>query len=150
MVPALKIDLPVIEGKEQFPPCDVALYLPSFQQPGQPGTTYLYAHAREGMFLPLLEQSKIDNGKQMLGYTVLVYTSDNKLYWYEISRVKRHVERTDWSITEIPPGEQQLVLQTSETPFAEGTKLQVVARPVLVQDADPAAANPPPKPRKCS
>jgi sortase (surface protein transpeptidase) len=150
VVPALKIDLPIIEGNEPFPPCDVALYLPSFKQPGQPGTTYLYAHAREGMFLPLLERSKLSNGKKMLGYTVLVYTSENKVYRYEISLVKRNVERTDWSITEIPEGAQQLILQTSETPFAEGTKLQVVAKPVLVQDADPAEANPTPKPRKCS
>ena len=150
VVPALKIDLPIIAGNEPFPPCDVALYLPSFQQPGQPGTTYLYAHARKGMFLPLLEQSKLNNGKKMLGYTVLVYTSENKVYRYEISLVKRNVERTDWSITEIPGGEQQLVIQTSETPFAEGTKLQVVAKPVLVQDADSAEANPLPKPRKCS
>ena len=150
VVPALKIDLPIIEGNEPFPPCDVALYLPSFQQPGQPGTTYLYAHARKGMFLPLLEQSKVNNGKKMLGYTVLVYTSENKVYRYEISLVKRNVERTDWSITEIPEGDQQVILQTSETPFAEGTKLQIVATPVLVQEAAPAEANPTPQPRKCS
>jgi len=150
VVPALKIDLPIIEGNEPFPPCGVALYLPSFQQPGQPGTTYLYAHARKGMFLPLLEQSKVNNGKKMLGYTVLVYTSENKVYRYEISQVKRNVERTDWSITEIPEGDQQVILQTSETPFAEGTKLQIVATPVLVQEAAPAEANPTPQPRKCS
>jgi LPXTG-site transpeptidase (sortase) family protein len=150
VIPALKIDLPVIEGDGTFPPCDVALFLPSFQQPGQPGTTYLYGHAREGMLLPLLAQSKVNNGKKMLGYSVLVYTTDNKVYWYEISEVKRDVKPTDWTITEIPEGEQQLILQTSETPFASGTKLQVAAKPVLVQDAEPEEANPTPKPRKCS
>jgi len=72
------------------------------------------------------------------------------VYRYEISQVKRNVERTDWSITEIPEGDQQVILQTSETPFAEGTKLQIVATPVLVQEAAPAEANPTPQPRKCS
>jgi sortase (surface protein transpeptidase) len=106
------------------------------------------------MFLPLLEQSKMNNGKRMLGYTVLVYTSENKMYRYEITRVRRQVDPGDWSITEIPEGEQQLILQTSETATladdGKQTKLQVVATPVLVQDAAPAEANPTPQPRKCS
>ena len=56
----------------------------------RPWTTYLYAHARDGMFLPLLLQSRIDNGSAMLGMLVQVYTSDDQLFLYEITRVLRH------------------------------------------------------------
>jgi hypothetical protein len=151
VVPALKIDLPVIEGKDLFPPCDVALFLPKYVQPAEDGTVYLYSHARAGMFLPLLAASQVDNGKAMLGYTALVYTTDAKVYWYTISLVKRHVTRTDWTLADnVAPGQRQLILQTSETPYKDGTKLQVRADFVLVQDADPAEANPTPKPRACS
>jgi hypothetical protein len=151
VVPALKIDLPVIEGKDLFPPCDVALFLPKYVQPAEDGTVYLYSHAREGMFLPLLDASRVNDGKAMLGYTVLVYTSDSKMFWYSVSLVKRHATRTDWSLADdVAPGVRQLVLQTSETPYEDGTKLQVRADFVLVQDADPAEANPTPEPRTCS
>ncbi|HSS35991.1 MAG TPA: hypothetical protein VLR93_06930, partial [Patescibacteria group bacterium] len=67
VVPALDIDLPVIRqpgGPNAFPPCNVAMYLTQLHQPDQPGPTYLYAHARTGMFLPILEASKINNGRR--------------------------------------------------------------------------------------
>ena len=65
VIPSLGIDLPIVsrdlavpnQGPDVYPPCDVAVYHTSFQQPGQPGTAYLYAHARDGMFLPLLNAS---------------------------------------------------------------------------------------------
>src|SRR5689334_14183232 len=46
----LGIDLPIIsrdrkvqdQGPDLYPPCDVAIYHTAFEQPGQPGTTYLY------------------------------------------------------------------------------------------------------------
>ncbi len=62
------------------------MYLEDLGQPGQPGATYLYAHARTGMFLPLLDTSKVNNGKAMLGKLVQVYTNDDMLYLYEIYR----------------------------------------------------------------
>ena len=51
VVPALKIDLPVVAqsfgpGKGAYPLCDVAQYLEIFGQPSEIGTTYLYGHAR--------------------------------------------------------------------------------------------------------
>jgi hypothetical protein len=111
-------------------------------------TTYIYGHAREGMFLPLLEASKRDGGKELLNALVQVYTSDDKVYLYEIFRVKRHA--LDFSLaTDVGADEQRLVLQTSEGPKGTVPKLQVAARLLNVQAATPEEARPSPKPRAC-
>ena len=91
-IAALDIDLPVVPPGDanDYPLCDVAMWIGALGQPGQGRATYLYAHAREGMFLPLLEQSKIKNGKKMLGMIVEVWTSDDQRFLYEITEVRRH------------------------------------------------------------
>ncbi len=156
MVRYLGIDLPIIsrdrkvqdQGPDQYPPCDVALYHTAFQQPGEAGTTYLYGHAREGMFLPLLEASMRDDGKEMLGKVVRVYTDDDQLHLYRITKVKRHA--TDFSlVTDAPPDKEQLILQTSEGPRGTVPKLQVLAEPYDVRDSPREEARPEPKPRAC-
>ena len=35
--------------------------------PRTPGVSLIYAHARRGMFLPLLSRSKISNGASLIG-----------------------------------------------------------------------------------
>ena len=156
VVPALGIDLPIVAGDLQvpgnegnYPLCDVAQYLtdPVFVRPGQAGTTYLYGHAREGMFLPLLEQSEIDDGAAMIGALVQVYTEDAQVYLYEIVEVKRHA--TDFELARVGPGEHRVILQTSEGPAGTVPKLQVAADLLDVTAADPAAARPSPVPRAC-
>jgi len=151
VVPALRIDLPVVrppDDPHHFPYCDVAEYVSTLSQPGSPGTTYLYAHARDGMFLPLLLQSRSNNGKAMLGMLVQVYTSDDKLFLYEITRVLRHQSEL------FSEPQEQLVLQTSEGPKKglpgyTGLVLIVVAQPLSSGPADHAAANPTPQPVAC-
>lgn len=151
VVPALSIDLPVVRppaDPNAFPYCDVAEYLPELSQPGSPGTTYLFAHAREGMFLPLLLQSRVSNGSAMLGMLVQVYTSDDQLFLYEITRVLRHQS----AIYSQP--QEQLALQTSEGPRTgvpgyTGLVMVVVAQPLSSGPADHAAAHPAPKPVVC-
>jgi hypothetical protein len=126
----------------------VALYHTAFGQPGQPTTTYLYAHAREGMFLPLLDASEQRDGASLLGALVQVYTSDSRLHVYQITRVKRHA--IDFSLVdEAPPGTEQLILQTSEGPRGTVPKLQVLAEPLSVTDATPQEALPVARPRPC-
>jgi hypothetical protein len=155
VVPSLGIDLPVVAGdlvvpgnRGFYPLCDVAQYLVEFSQPGEPGTTYLYAHARTDMFLPLLEESQRNNGRGMLGALVEVYASDNRLHLYEIYVVKRHA--TDLSLAyKLPPQGAQLILQTSEGPRGTIPKLQVAARPLSVVPADPDEAHPVAQPRVC-
>lgn len=153
VIPALKIDLPIVAqsygpGQGSYPLCDVAQYLEIFKQPSQPGATYIYAHAREGMFLPLLLESQRNSGQAMIGDLVQVYTSDGHVYLYQIHRVKRHA--TDFSLAEdVPEGEQGLILQTSEGPRGTIPKLQVAAKLLNVAQASLAEANPTPHPRDC-
>lgn len=156
VIPSLGIDLPVVsgdvtvpdQGPADYPPCDVALYMPTFRQPGQRGTTYLYAHARPGMFLPLLEASEQDDGSSLVGEQVDVYTSDDVRHTYEIRRVKRHA--LDLSLAQdIPARSQRLVLQTSEGPRGTVPKLQVLAVPRSTSSASPAEARPEARPRGC-
>jgi len=151
VVPALRIDLPVVRppnDPHHFPYCDVAEYVSTLSQPGSPGTTYLYAHARDGMFLPLLLRSRVDNGTAMLGMLVQVYTSDDRLFLYEITSVLRHQAEL------YNEPEEQLVLQTSEGPGKglpgyTGLVLIVVAEPLSSGPATHAAANPTPRPVAC-
>jgi hypothetical protein len=150
VVPALRIDLPVVRpprDPDHFPYCDVAEFLPELSQPGSPGTTYLFAHAREGMFLPLLRTADA----KMVGMLVQVYTSDNQLFLYEMTRVLRHQDSLDAAFG--ATGEQ-LILQTSEgpregVPGHTGLVMMVVARPLSAGPADPKAANPIAKPLVC-
>jgi hypothetical protein len=124
----------------------VAEYLTSFRFPGPKGTTYLYAHAREGMFLPILRASQHDNGRRLIGGSIFVFSDANRRYHYTITRVRRFQSTLDWAFR-LPAG--SLVLQTSETPFAHGTKVMLVARLRDVTTVEAAEAQPAAHPRRC-
>ena len=148
-VAALKIDLPVVApppGADAYPLCNVAMYLADLGQPGQGRATYLFAHARTGMFLPLLDASLVQNGKSMLGMVVEVWTSDNQRFLYDITEVRRH--QTDLNDAASATSEQ-LWLQTSEGPKGTPGKLQVIAEPLSQEAADPGDAHPVAKPLVC-
>ncbi len=150
-IAALKIDLPVIsQPNASYPACNVAMYYQD-QRLGQPGegrATYIYAHARTGMFLPLLTQSKVSNGNKMLGMVVEAWTNDDQRFLYVISEVRRHVPTTSAFIAPFAVKAEQLWLQTSEG-VGPMPKLQVVAE-FLSQEAAPHdEANPVPKPVNC-
>ena len=153
VVEELDIDLPVVSGDLQPPPnypfCDVAAYVTFLAQPGEPGTTYITAHAQEGMFLPILDASQRRDGQEMLGMTIDVYTSDALRYRYEIWQVWRHITDRAIATEGLNPGEARLVLQTSEGPFGTPEKLGVVARLLDVTEADAEFANPDAEPRDC-
>lgn len=149
VIPALRIDLPVVKppgGPDTYPLCNVAMYIQELSQPGQPGATYIYAHARVGMFLPLLEESKRNDGRRLLGMLVEVYTSDDQRFLYEIVEVRRHQTSLDAAFA---VRDEQLWLQTSEGPRGTKEKLQVVARPIGSLPADHDEAHPSPKPVVC-
>jgi hypothetical protein len=163
VIAAMDIDLPVLSsnypGGQKFPLCNVAQYYDgtglsfvgtNIGLPGNNGrSVYIYAHARTGMFLPLLTTSQTANGDSMLGYEVQVYTSDDLVYTYVISKVKRHSQ--DFTIaSSVAADAQQLVLQTSEGATAALPKLQVAATYISVAPADHAAAHPTPHPVVCS
>ena len=131
----------------EYPLCDVALYLPQLMgQPGEGRATYIYAHARAGMFLPLLTASETNNGAKMLGMTVEVYTSDDWHFVYTISEVRRHTLNLDDAID---TKTERLWLQTSEGPHGTVPKLQVVADFLSAEKVDAASAHPAAHPRIC-
>ena len=148
-IPALRIDLPVIKGPPAaYPLCNVAMYLdvPPLGQPGGGHAIYLYAHARVGMFLPILKASQVNDGQQMKGMIVNLYASDDQLFLYEIVEVRRH--QTDLNDA-IHATTEQLWLQTSEGPKGTPGKTQVIARLLSTGPADHALAHPVPKPVVC-
>jgi len=148
VVAALGIDLPIVKpaSNSAYPWCDVAMYIQELGQPGAGRAMYLYAHAREGMFLPILEASKVNNGAKMLGMIVEVYTSDDQLFLYEITEVRRHQLDLDDAIAATT---EQVWLQTSEGPKGTRPKTQVVARYLSTGPADHGAAHPDAKPKVC-
>jgi Sortase domain len=156
VIPALKIDLPVVAGPDGYPLCNVAMYLHSgngsaaddmFGQPGEGRATYIYAHARDGMFGPIYHlATETHNGKKMLGMIVQVYTSDDQLYLYEITAVRLHQTGLDAAQSATS---EQLWLQTSEGPKGTVGKTQLVAMPLSVGAADHADAHPRARPLVC-
>jgi len=147
VVAALGIDLPVVRQPDPaYPACDVAMYHEALGQPGQGRATYLYAHARTGMFLPILDASKVDNGAVMFGMIVEVYTSDDQLFLYEVTEVRRHQLDLDDAVAATT---EEMWLQTSEGPKGTRPKTQVVARFLSTGAADHDAAHPVAKPVAC-
>ncbi len=145
-MPALKIDLPVVRGPSGYPYCNVAMYFPSLSQPREGGVSFLYAHARAGMFLPLLERSKVKNGASLIGMTIRVWTSNDLVSTYRIVRVRRHVYTLDGAYS---AKTEQLWVQTSEGPHGTRNKLIVVATRIGTAAADHDAAHPTPHPKVC-
>jgi hypothetical protein len=146
VVQALGIDLPVTRQTTTYPACGVAMYLLELGQPGQGRVTYLYAHAQGGNFLPLYQESLVNDGRRMLGMAVHVYTGDSLRFNYRIVEVRRHVTSLDGAFAW--QGES-VFLQTSEGPGATSPKLQVVATHVATEPADFDAAHPQPRPVVC-
>ncbi len=158
VVPALNIDLPVVKGNDGYPLCNVAMYLhtantearDAFGQPGEGRATYLYAHARDGMFGPIYEIAMVQGKpKRFLGMIVQVYTSDDKLYLYEITEYRLHAVGNAALQDAINATTEQLWLQTSEGPKGTPGKTQLIAKPVSVTAADPGDAKPRPRPVVC-
>jgi hypothetical protein len=141
----LDIDLPVVRGNAGYPYCNVAMYLPVMSQPGFGKATYLYAHARDGMFLPLLRTRARDQRAQV----VEVWTSDDWLYRYEITKVLRDQPYQTGLDAPSKATSEELWLQTSQGPNRTFGYTQVVAKPIDARPTDHAAAHPRPRPVDC-
>jgi len=145
-IPSYDINLPVVRGPKGYPYCNVAMYLRNLYQPTEPGVTFIYAHARTGMFLPLLNASKKNNGAAMIGKTVYVYTSKSMRYTYRITKVRRHVSDISSSLRIT---DERLWLQTSEGPNHTYPKLIVVAERVASTPVSYDEAHPTAHPKRC-
>ena len=151
-VPALRIDLAVVappRDRLAYPKCNVAMFLAGLHQPGEDGATYLYAHAREGMFLPIYERAilRLHGGpRSMLGLPVEVFTSDNLRYRYTIEEVRVH----QTSLADAARARaDELWLQTSEGPKGTRGKTQLRALAVGVETVTPRQAHPAARPVTC-
>lgn len=123
----LAIDLPIVEGDlqrdavRQETPENVALHLPGTAIPGDGSNTYLYAHARRGMFLTLWSAREGDE--------VVIATPSGRELRYVVSEVHPRVDPTDISWVARTAGER-LTLQTSTGPNPADPRFVVVALPV--------------------
>lgn len=125
-IPRLGIDLPIMEGDitrdtvDQQTPENWAFHLPGTAIPGRGGNSYLYAHARRGMFITLWNAA--------IGDEVWISTPDGKALRYVVSEVHPRVPPTDVSWANAAPPER-LTLQTSTGPNPDDPRFVVVALP---------------------
>jgi hypothetical protein len=153
VVEALGIDLAIIKPRgnaSSYPQCNVALYIQELFQPGQGRATYLYAHARDGMFGAIYERAilkKSGGPKSMIGMVVQVYTSDDLLFEYAVTEVRLHQLTLDDAIQ---ARTEELWLQTSEGPKGTPGKTQLLAMPLITLPAAHKAAHPKPHPVSCA
>jgi hypothetical protein len=149
-IAGLKIDLPIVRAPAGYPYCNVAMWYDDRRlgQPGEGKATYVFAHARTGMFLPMLTASKVQNGNKMLGMVVELWTNDDQKFLYVITDVRRHVPATAAFTAPFAARTEQLWLQTSEG-VGPMPKLQLVAEPLSQEAAPHDEANPTPHAVNC-
>jgi sortase (surface protein transpeptidase) len=122
----LGIDLPIAEGDvardidQQKTPEGFAFHLPGTSIPGLGSNTYLYAHARTGMFLTLWNAQPGDQ--------VVISTPDLRALRYVISEVHPRVPPDDVSWVQATAGER-LTLQTSTGPNPTDPRFVAIAVP---------------------
>lgn len=123
-VPRLGIDLPLALGDVQRDvvlgrtPEDVALLFPSTNVPGTGGNSYIYAHARNAMFLELWNVQ--------LGDRVRIAGPDGIHLDYVVTRIVPRVDPTDTSWLD-PTGPERITLQTSTGPTSAYPRFIAVA-----------------------
>ena len=86
---------------------------------------------------------------QLLGMAADVYTTDELRHRYEIWLVRRHITDRSIATHDLQPGEQRLVLQTSEGPDGTVGRLAVAARLRSIERVDRRVAVPEARPRDC-
>lgn len=154
-VPSADIDLPVISSERKVPgntpgdtPCDVALYWTRYDLPGTAGTTWIYAHAQKGMFLPLFTISEATGGTGLIGDRIELQLRDGRSLTYRITHVVERAFSETIATRGRGPREQRLVLQTSIGPKGTIPKLQVSG--TLIETGTMSEEAPRPRPRPCS
>jgi sortase (surface protein transpeptidase) len=122
----LGIDLPIAEGDvardidQQKTPEGFAFHLPGTSIPGLGSNTYLYAHARTGMFLTLWNAQPGDQ--------VVISTPDLHALRYVITEVHPRVAYDDVAWVQATAGER-LTLQTSTGPNPTDPRFVAIAVP---------------------
>jgi LPXTG-site transpeptidase (sortase) family protein len=125
-LPRLGIDLPIAEGDVerdvvvQQTPEHFAFHFPGTAIPGTIGNSYIYAHARQGMFLSLWNAR--------VGDQVTVTTPLGVELKFVVTEVHPRVPPADTSWLQASRDER-LTLQTSTGPNREDPRFVVIAAP---------------------
>lgn len=125
-MPRLGIDLPIAEGDierdvvVQQTPENFAFHFPGTVFPGAVGNSYIYAHARRGMFLSLWNARSGDE--------VIVTTPNGAELKFVVTEVHPRVPPSDTSWVQ-PSADERVTLQTSTGPNREDPRFVVVAAP---------------------
>jgi sortase (surface protein transpeptidase) len=125
-IPRLGIDLEIREGDverdtvQQQTPEHYAFHLPGTGIPGSGVNSYVYAHARIGMFLSLWNAR--------VGDAVIVTTPDGSTLRYTVTEIHPRVPFDDVSWT-APSPPDRLTLQTSTGPNPGDPRFVVIALP---------------------
>jgi LPXTG-site transpeptidase (sortase) family protein len=126
-VPRLGIDLPIALGDVQRDvvlgqtPEDVALLFPATNVPGTGGNSYIYAHARNAMFLQLWNVQ--------VGDRVRISGPNGTHLDYAVTRIAPRVDPADTTWLD-PTGPERLTLQTSTGPTSAYPRFIAVAERV--------------------
>jgi LPXTG-site transpeptidase (sortase) family protein len=126
-MPRLGIDLPIAEGDVQRDvvvqrtPENFAFHFPGTAIPGTTGNSYLYAHARRGMFLSLWNAN--------VGDRVIITTPEGVELNFKVTDIPGKVPPQDTSWLN-PSSEERLTLQTSTGPNPQDPRFVVIAAPV--------------------
>ena len=125
-LPRLGIDLPIAEGDiqrdvvVQRTPENFAFHFPGTAIPGTVGNSYIYAHARRGMFLSLWNAR--------VGDQVSITTPAGVELAFVVTEVHPRVPPADTSWLQ-PSGDERLTLQTSTGPNRDDPRFVVIATP---------------------
>jgi len=125
-IPRLSIDLAILEGDIERDtvalqtPENYAFHLPGTAIPGTGANSYLYAHARRGMFLSLWNAQ--------VGDVVWISTPNGVALRYIVTEVHPRVPPTDVLLA-TPSAPDRLTLQTSTGPNPGDPRFVVVAFP---------------------
>ncbi len=120
-VPSVGIDLPVVEGDGVDAPLGKAAHYPGTAWPGQDRNIYLYAHARDGMFIALWDAK--------VGDAVDLTLADGTTRAYRITQV---LPKVAWNAVQyLDPGDREiLTLQTCTSYTQTAPRYIVIAEPV--------------------
>jgi len=125
-MPRLGIDLPIAEGDVerdvvvQQTPENFAFHFPGTAIPGMFGNSYIYAHARRGMFLSLWNAR--------VGDQITITTPSGGELKFVVTEVHPRVPPADTSWIQ-PSGDERITLQTSTGPNRDDPRFVVIAAP---------------------
>ena len=120
VIARLGINLRVVEGDGLDAPIGKAAHYPGTSWPGGGSNIYLYAHARDGMFISLWNAH--------IGDEIILTLVDGSQRRYLVSQIRPKVQWNDMSVLSATPSEQ-LTLQTCTSYQPTAPRFLVIAVP---------------------